>query len=112
MSVHEYQQQPDLFTSLDRRPPVERGDVCAAKHGGNEHSVRANKRVNKPDQWRKIIAALKEFGPLTFEEIAKKIGTGHNKISGRAKPMREADYIRKIGTDGSAAIYCWTGKEL
>jgi predicted HTH transcriptional regulator len=112
VSVHEYQQQAELFTSLDRRPPVERGDVCSAKHGGNEHSVRANKRVNKPDQWRKIIAALKEFGPGSFKQIAERLGVPEHTISGRALQMRQKDYIRQCGTDGKRAIYRWTGKEL
>lgn len=115
MSVNDFSRQPDLFGSIDRqqpRRPVETGDVCANKHGGNRHSAEANRRVNKPDQWRLIIAALQEHGPMTFEDIAKKIGTDHHKISGRAKTMREQDYIRKIGTDGKSAVYRWTGKEL
>jgi DNA-binding MarR family transcriptional regulator len=45
-----------------------------------------------------VLAALKEFGPQTSEEIAERLGRKHNNVSPRCAPLRGKGLIEQRGT--------------
>ena len=63
-------------------------DICTNKHGFNEQSIEANKRVLKETDRNAIIKYLQEFKTGTSKQIAEYLGKQLNKISGRFTEMR------------------------
>jgi hypothetical protein len=111
MSVHEYQQQPDLFTSLDRRPPVERGDITSRKSGSPATSAAANARVNKDADNGRILEMAKRDGVVWLAEAARRMRKDRNCISGRFTWLAKNEFLVETGEIREGCrCFRWSGK--
>ena len=68
-------------------------DICYNRHGGNEQSKAANKRVRKETDRGAIINYLQEFKTGTSKQIAEHLGKQLNKISGRFTSLKNDNII-------------------
>lgn len=111
MSINDISDQPTLFSGLDRRPPVERGDITSRKSGSPATSAAANARVNKDADNGRILEMAKRDGLIWLKEAARRMNKQCNQISGRFTYLRKQGYLVATGeVMEGCAVYRWTGK--
>lgn len=82
-------------------------DICANKHGGNEHSTAAFERIT---QWLKgdrldAYDACFRPGGVTTREFAEERGVGMNAVSGRFSELKKAKFITQKGTRNGCGVW-------
>lgn len=82
------------FTSSYQATKHYVGDPSARKHGGNECSREAFRRVDAKSDCAAILAKLKAFpSGLTLDQLCELLGRTPNQISGRITDLRRAGRI-------------------
>jgi hypothetical protein len=91
--------QQTSFEFLPPARPTIAPDISARKHGGNPHSVAANKRVAKDSQRERIRVYICACGwnGATSAEIEQIFGWAKNRFSGRLTELRLAGLIVDSG---------------
>jgi hypothetical protein len=89
-------EQPELFTRRVR-------DICAQKHGGDENSRAAHRRLVEGGglsrQRAEVLAAVRQAGVrgLTCSELAARWDVGLNRISGRFSELVRSGHLERQG---------------
>ncbi len=71
-------------------------DICETRHGGNAHSVAANKRADKLADRQAIIEFLRAHGKGYSKEIARAMKKPLNALSGRFSELKRDNVIEII----------------
>jgi predicted Rossmann fold nucleotide-binding protein DprA/Smf involved in DNA uptake len=94
-------------------------DVCANKHGGNEESNAANKKVDpfKAAMRELIYQAVVKRGPSTADEIVTYLGMPYQTVSGRFSDLKIEGRLVRTGErrmtrrNCTAAVFAAAEKE-
>jgi hypothetical protein len=113
---------PPVFAPLSLFPPPvlaappPAADPCAGRHGGNECSTAAHRRIlpHKGETYARILAIIRARGAAgaTVKELAQDLGTHPSNISGRLTELKQAGELvhkidqagRKVRRDGAAVL--------
>jgi len=88
-------------------------DVCSSRHGGNEQSQEANRRIEesgaKARMREEILYMIGEskWG-LSCREAASILDTGLNNISGRFTELKRDSLIEKVSVRDNSGVYVRT----
>ena len=74
-------------------------DICRNKHGGNSYSEAANASVQtKKESFRnRIVALLRQQGPMTREEIEHVLGMRTQTASARCAELKADKTLEVVG---------------
>jgi hypothetical protein len=94
----------DLFRDYRYRVKTERpaktpADVCQSRHGGNQHSANANKRVSKAADREAVYSLIKQAADgRTLKELCAIMGKTPNALSGRITELKMIGRVEVNGT--------------
>jgi len=79
-------------------------DPCLSRHGGNEQSNAAFRRVNVTKGQQEILNAMRGGGKLTSKELASILNKPLHFVSGRLSELKAKNRIRPTGRPRHGAM--------